>query len=255
MTPASAKIDQYPYPRKRPLRYVMRRLARLALGALTQVEIIGRENIPKSGPLMVVANHFDMADVAAMVATVDEPMEFLGGFHLVDAPPGMTWIPHLWGYYEVHRGAVSRDAMHAATAVLAQKGFLMIFPEGGSWAQVLRPARPGTAYLAVRTGVPLLPVGIDGMPQIFSSLRQGQRAKVTIRVGRPFGPLHASGKGRERREQLEALGDEIMLQIAQLIPPQKRGVYAADPALREAAQAAAVYPYDNLHQTGIPPKR
>ena len=82
-------------------------------------------------------------------------------------------------------------------------------------------------------------------------LRQGRRATVTIRVGKPFGPLQVDGKGRERRRQLDALGDEIMQQIAALIPPQTHGVYAADPALRQAAAAVAAYPYHDLHITGI----
>ena len=82
----------YPYPRRRPIRYVMRRLARLALNVLSDFEIIGLENVPQQGPMLVVANHFHPTDVAGMVATIDRPMEFLGGFHLVDAPPSLMNI-------------------------------------------------------------------------------------------------------------------------------------------------------------------
>ncbi|MCA9923879.1 MAG: 1-acyl-sn-glycerol-3-phosphate acyltransferase [Anaerolineales bacterium] len=228
----------------------MRRLARFLLGTLSRLEVIGQENVPKSGPLIVVANHFNHADVAAAIVAIDRPMEFLGGNQLVFAPPLLKWLPSAWGYYRVRRGAVSRDAMHAATAVLAQNGFLMIFPEGGAWADVLRPARPGTAFIADRTDARLLPIGLDGIPNIFSALRNRQRAKITIRIGKPFGPLKAEGRGRARREMLNAMGDTIMQHIAELLPPERRGVYSDDPALRAEAEKVADYPFHDLNPMG-----
>ena len=75
-----------------------------------------------------------------------------------NAPTFVTWLPKIYGYYPVYRGTGSRGALKAAAAILKQGGLLGIFPEAGSWAQVLRPARPGTAYLAAQTGVRILPV-------------------------------------------------------------------------------------------------
>lgn len=243
-------LAAYPYPRRRPLRYAMRRTAAALLSALSEFHVIGQENVPAAGPIIVVANHFSPYDVAAMVACIDRPMEFLGGRHFVNGPEWLMWLPRLWGFYEVNRGAVSRNAMRASEAVLAQNGFLMIFPEGGAWAHVLRPARPGTALIATMTGARLLPVGLDGLPHMFPHLRKGKRGPVTIRIGKPFGPLTASGRGRERRRQLDELGDEIMRHIAPLLPPERRGVYSEDPALRAEAEKVADYPFDDLHETG-----
>jgi 1-acyl-sn-glycerol-3-phosphate acyltransferase len=240
----------YPYPRRRPIRYALRRLARLSMGLLTDFKIVGRENLPESGPLIVVANHFHYADTVAVVAATRWPMEFLGGHHLVDAPLGLAWIPRLWGYFAVHRGAVSRNALRASSDVLDQGGVLAVFPEGGSWADVLRPARPGAAYLAVETGVSMLPIGLDGLPDIFPFLRRGKRATVTVRIGRPFGPFRAQGRGRRRRARLEKIGREIMQQIARLIPPGRRGVFSSDPEIRTEAQEAAVYPFDDPDKRG-----
>jgi 1-acyl-sn-glycerol-3-phosphate acyltransferase len=137
--------------------------------------------------------------------------------------------------------------MRASVAVLAQSGVLGIFPEGGSWAAMLRPARPGTAYLAPQTAAPLLPIGLDGLVDLFPRLRLGRHAAVTVRIGKPFGPFQAEGQGRARRKQLEEIGHEIMQQIAELIPPERRGVYSSDPRIRAAAQTAAVYPCDDLN--------
>lgn len=221
----------------------MRQLSRLTLALLTDLEIIGRENLPQGGPLILVANHFHVGDPVVIVRATPWPLEFLGGLEMPFAPSWATLIPRLWGYYAVRRGGASRRAFRASLAVLAQGGVLCIFPEGGAWAGVLRPARPGTAYLAVRTGAPLLPIGIDGLTDIESSLRRGRRAPVTIRIGTPFGPFHSRGR-RPERGQLDEVSDEIMRRVAALLPPERHGVYSADPALRQAAQEVAAWPFE-----------
>ena len=236
--------SRFPYPRRRVIRAVMRRLARLALALLTDLEITGQENIPSEGPLLVVANHFSYIDPVAMVALAPGPVEFVGGFRMPNAPRMLTWIPKWWGFYPVYRGTASRDALRAAEAVLGQRGVLGIFPEAGNWAAVLRPPRPGAAFLATRTGAPILPMGFDGLPDVFPRLRKGKRARVTFRIGQCFGPYRATGRGRERRRQLDAIGNDIMAHIAALIPPERRGSYSDDPALRAAAREVEAYPWD-----------
>jgi 1-acyl-sn-glycerol-3-phosphate acyltransferase len=238
------RVDpEFQYPRRRLIRGLLRRLAYAAFAVLTDLQITGRENLPKGGPLLVVANHFSFIDPVAMVRATPWPLEFVGGFHMPNAPASVTWIPKLWGYYPVYRGTASRYALRAAEAVLAQGGVLGIFPEAGNWATVLRPARPGAAFLAVRTGAPILPMGFDGLLDVFPHLRKGRRARVTVRIGRPFGPFRATGRGRARRQQLEAIGHEIMRRIANLISSERRGHYSDDPAIRAAAHGTEVYPW------------
>ena len=136
-------------------------------------------------------------------------------------------VPHPVGVITVARGSVaSRLALRAAEAVLQQDGVLGIYPEAGAWSRILRPPRPGTAFIAVRSGARLLPVGVDGVPNIFRALLKGKRARVTVRIGQPFGPYQVSGSGRERRQQLEDVGHDIMRHIAALLPAESRGYYA-----------------------------
>jgi len=238
-------VARWHYPRRRPIRTALHKLAQLAFGVLSELEIVGRENLPRQGPLIVVANHFSFMDPALMVSVAPWPLEFLGGFRMPNAPGYVTWIPKLWGYFPVFRGTASRRALQAAEAVLKQNGVLGIYPEAGNWARVLRPARPGAAFLAARTGAPILPMGFDGLNSLFPSLRRGRRARVTVRIGGVFGPFRAALRGREHRRQLEEIGHEIMRRIAALIPPEVRGHYSEDPALRAAAQGAEVYPWDD----------
>ncbi|MEJ2211968.1 MAG: lysophospholipid acyltransferase family protein [Anaerolineae bacterium] len=241
---SASRGKKFPYPRRVFARRILHGLSRAAFAVLSDLHIVGRENLPAEGPLIVVANHFNFADPAAIVRVAPWPLDFLGGFQMPDAPAWAVLIPRLWGIYAVRRGGASRRAIRASLAVLQQKGVLGIFPEGGSWADVLRPARPGTAYLAVRTGAPLLPIGLDGMGDIFASLRHGRRARVTIRIGTPFGPFRTESR-RPEREELDAIGDEIMRHIAALLPPERHGVYSDDPEIRRAAEEVAAWPFED----------
>ncbi|MFZ5819776.1 MAG: lysophospholipid acyltransferase family protein [Chloroflexota bacterium] len=239
MTPQT----EFKYPRRRLLRAFLRLLSVPAFALTSRMEIIGRENLPKKGPLLLVGNHFSYIDPVTFVRIARWPIEFLGGAEFAHAPGWVRTIPWLWGYYPLYRGTGSTYALKAAEAILKQGGVLGIFPEAGNWAEVLRPARPGAAFLAALTGAPLLPVGIHGLNDIFPFLKRGQRAKVTLRIGEPFGPFKVSGRGRERRRQLDEIGHEIMRHIAALLPPEKRGHYSDDPAIREAARGTEIYPW------------
>jgi len=168
----------------------------------------------------------------------------VGGAEIPHAPKQVQLIPSLWGYYPLFRGTGARGALRAAEQVLSKGGKLGIFPEGGNWATVLRFARPGTAYLAAQTGARILPIGLSGLNDIFP-LKFGKRPRVVFRIGKPFGPFRVEGRGRERRRQLDEIGHEIMRRIAELLPPESRGVYSEDPKQRAEAEAVAHYPWED----------
>ncbi len=224
----------------------MRRMAYAIFATISDFQVIGRENLPEQGPLLVVGNHFSFLDPAAMIAMSPWPMEFVGGFRVPNAPPLAALLRELWGYYPVYRGTGSQIAFRAAQAVFAQRGVLGIFPEGSSAYALLRPPRPGAAFMAARSAARILPVGLDGLTDVFPSLRRGRRARVTIRIGEPFGPVEAPGRGRQRRQRLEEIGHEIMHRLAELVPPERRGHYSDDPVIREAAKGTEYFPWDDL---------
>lgn len=229
--------------KRRPIRSFLKQLSVIGYALLTRLEIRGEENIPAKGPLIIVGNHFSFVDPTAFVRFAPWPIEFVGGAFTPHAPFWTKIFPFLWGYHKLYRGTGSRAALRAAEHTLNTGGFLAIFPEGGNWATILRPARPGTAYLAARTGAPILPVGLDGCLDVLPNLFKGKRAKVTINIGKPFGPYQVSSNGRERRQQLDHIGHEIMNKIAELIPPERRGHYSDDPKIREAAKGTEIYPW------------
>jgi 1-acyl-sn-glycerol-3-phosphate acyltransferase len=229
--------------RRRPLRNFLKRCSIIAFTALTRLEILGEENLPKAGPLLVVGNHFSFIDPVAVVRMAPWPVEFVGGAVTPHAPLWTRIIPFLWGYHKLYRGTGSRNALRNAERLLKAGRIISIFPEGGNWATVLRPARPGTAFLATRTGAQILPIGLYGFTRVFPSLGKGRRASVTINIGKSFGPFSAAGEGRDHRVRLDEIGHEIMRHIADLLPPDLRGCYSDDPAIRQAARGTERYPW------------
>jgi len=238
---------QIKYPRRHFIRFVLRTLARIAFLLLGKLTIEGQENIPKSGPIILVANHFHFADPVAMLVATNRQVEFVGGFRFPNAPAIVKFIPKLWGYFPVFRGAYSRKGLEAARNVLDQGGVLGIFPEGGAWAQVLRPARPGAAFLSVETQAVIIPVGLDG----FTSLFKLVRPRLSIKIGKPFGPFEVVSKGKQRRVELNRIGTEIMHRIAELVPDSRQGIYSNDLTLKRQAEKVAAFPFENDEMRGM----
>jgi len=233
------------YPRRRVIRAILKTGIAAAFSVLAKFEIEGRENIPAKGPLLLVANHFHFLDPLAIIHTAPWPIEFIGGAQTPNAPSTVGWLSKTFGVIPTYRGTGSRETLQSAEEILKQKGVLAIFPEGGSWAQVLRPARPGTAFLAWRTKAQILPVGLDGLLGFFQRAKLGQRVLVKVKFGKPFGPVAASVGSRPGREELDEIGHEIMRQISYLLPPERQGFYSPDPAIREAALGTEIYPWAN----------
>jgi len=226
------------------IRGTLRTLIRAAFGILSEFNVAGRENLPAEGPLLVIGNHFSFLDPVALIGAMPYPMEFVGGAMMPNAPGSLSWLARVYGVLPVNRGSVSRDTLNASRKVLQQKGVLGIFPEAGSWAKVLRPARLGAAFLASATHARVLPVGLHGLTDFFPRLARGKRPHVNLRIGKPFGPFFVSERGESDRQRLTEISDEMMHKIAQLIPAETWGHYSEDPALREAALASDVYPWE-----------
>ncbi len=236
------------YPRRQLIRKVLKAGIGMAFGILTKFDIEGEENIPAKGPLIVVANHFNFIDPLVLIHMAPWPMEFVGGAKMPNAPTSVHFLQRLFGVIPTYRGTGSRDTLYGAESILRQNGVLGIFPEGGSWATVLRPPRPGTAFLAWRTNARILPMGIDGTVKFFDQVRKNGRAHLTLKIGKPFGPFNTAAAARPSRVELEEIGHTIMHNIATLIPPERRGFYSDDPAIREAARGTEIYPFATVSE-------
>lgn len=237
--------NEIQYPRRQVIRTILKGGIALAFGILAKFDVEGLENVPSKGPLLVVSNHFHFLDPLAVIHTAPWPLEFLGGAQTPNAPSTVGWFSKLFGIIPTYRGTGSRETLQTAEAILRQNGVLAIFPEGGSWAQVLRPARPGAAFLAWRTNTQILPVGLDGFVGFFQRVKLGERVHVKVKFGKPFSPMILSTGLRPGRQELEEIGHKIMREISYLLPPEKQGFYSPDAAIRNAARGTEIYPWAN----------
>lgn len=201
-------------------------LARLLVSALGRVRVEGLDDLPRSGPLIVVANHISNLDpplVGGWLApALRRRPQFLAKSVLFRGLVG--WFLRSQGVIPVRAGGSDIDAYRAAKAVLDRGSVVVIFPEGTrSRDGQLAEARPGVSLLATRTGVPVLPVGVSNTDQLLgrgSALpRLGTR--VTMRVGEPF--RLELDPSLPRRAALAAANDELMRRIAALLDPRHRG--------------------------------
>lgn len=204
--------------------YIARGLLIGLFKLLTRWEVRGRENVPKEGPVLVVANHLNLADPPLLGVSLDRKVVFMAKEELFRSSLGAYFVRGL-GSFPVHRGKLDREALRRSQQVLADNLALAMFPEATrSRSAKLKTAFPGSALIAFRSGVPILPVGIIGTEQIKGLGWIVRRPRVTINIGQPFSLPPAEGK--LTREKLVEYTDLIMQRIAELLPPQYHGVYA-----------------------------
>ena len=250
MTQRADRRD-FPYPRRRVMRWFLRSLALLAFKLVGRLEVRGSQNMPAEGPVILAANHFHFADPVALLSLTRRQVEFVGGFRFPNAPFIVKFIPSLWGYFPVRRGAYSRASLDYSVAVLRKRGVVGIFPEGGSWAQVLRPPRGGLGYITMESGARIVPVGLTG----FENLFRQWRPKLVIAIGEPLEmdlPENSQSLSHgERRESYEAIGEQVMRAIAAQLPEHYHGVYSQDVESRKAAQEVSAYPFDRADMRGM----
>jgi len=237
----------YRYPRRRMVRGALRGATRGLLSILSRVEVAGLEHVPRSGPVILAANHFSFVDPPIILATTPRMVEFVGGADRVNSPQWTRMLPKLWGFIPAYRGAFSRSTLRGSLEILEQGGVMGIFPEGGNWAGLLRPARPGVAFLAASSGARVVPVSIAGAEHVLTK----KRAPLRVTYHAPVAAPVVTQKGRARRAALEDFGAEIMARIADGLPDDLRGAHSTCPKARAAAEAVSAYPFHAPEMRGI----
>ncbi len=203
--------------------YVARVIVRGLLKLLTHCQVKGRENIPSQGPLLIVANHLSLADPPLLGVSLSRKMRFMAKKELFHFRVIGYFIGGL-GALPVHRGRLDRKAMRQARQILADGLALVMFPEGTrSRSGRLRPAFSGPALIAMRSGAPILPVGIIGTGKIRGVTWLLRRPRITVNIGRPFYLPPVSSK--LTKTKLTELTDFMMGHIAELLPLEYRGEY------------------------------
>ncbi len=204
--------------------YTARLIIRLLLYLFTRWQVRGRQNIPRQGPLLAVVNHLNLADPPVIAVSLHRKSMFMAKEELFRSGLSRYFISS-FGAFPVHRGRLDRETLHQAEKVLAQGMILIVFPEGTrSKNAQLQSALPGSALIALRSGVPVLPIGISGTEKIKGATWWLRRPRITVNIGSPF-PLPPAN-GKPSKTAMAELTDSIMTRISELLPAEYRGKYA-----------------------------
>lgn len=215
----------------------LRSIARFVVGCIAEIEVEGRENLP-AGNVLAAANHLGRLDTAALLCVVDRDDIILAMaekyrdhffFRIIGQALDAVWL---------NRFEADFGALREILARMRKGGMLVIAPEGTrSKTEALQPGKMGAAFLAAKSGYPILPVALTGTEDrvVAENLKRFRKSKIKIVAGKPFNVEVPQGKGRE--EALREATDEMMCRIAALLPESYRGVYAEHPRLKELLEA------------------
>jgi 1-acyl-sn-glycerol-3-phosphate acyltransferase len=184
----------------------------------------GLEHVPDKGPAILMMNHIAFVDPLVLVHTTPRNIIPLAKTEVYDYP-FVGIIPKIWGVIPVERQGIDRTAVQQALAVLSAGEILLVAPEGTRHDALTDP-KEGAAYLASRSGAPIIPVALEntrGFPSHPLSRRWKERG-AEVRYGRPFRvrPEFRKARGTVLKKVL----DEAMFVLAGMLPPNRRGDYS-----------------------------
>jgi len=204
---------------------------KLLLLLLSRWRVRGRDNIPRQGPLLIVANHLNLADPPLLGVSLSRKVIFMAKEELFRSRFS-SYCVRSFGAFPVHRGQLDREALRQAKRVLADGLALVMFPEATrSKDAQLQPAFSGSALIALHSGAPILPVGITGTEKIKGLSWILRRPVITVNIGHPFylPPVNS----RLTKVEMAELTNFIMERIAEILPPEYRGNYAPETTCHE----------------------
>ncbi len=197
---------------------LIRALARAVFAVIAQVHLQGLERVPKEGAFIVASNHLSWIDVPLIPSYFSRPVVYMAKdetFHSKYA-----WLVRFMSAFPVKRGEADRQALRAADEQLKAGNILIIFPEGTrSKTHTLARAHAGMGVIALRAGVPIVPVAVWGSEKVLKKFRP----RVNVIYGEP---ITFKPKGSKiTREDIDNVTQQVMQKIASMLPPEYRGVY------------------------------
>jgi 1-acyl-sn-glycerol-3-phosphate acyltransferase len=180
----------------------------------------GLSNIPSAGALLICSNHLSNFDPLVYAAILPRVLHALTKAELYHNPIMRTFLINC-NCIPVRRGSPGRNAVRGALAVLRSEGALLLFPEGHrTLSGGMLEFKLGAGYLAVKSGVAVLPCAIWGTEGVLPKRRLlPRRGRISVRVGEPFHP---------REKDAAAASREIRSRVAALLPERYRGSSDSD---------------------------
>ncbi len=199
-------------------------LIKLLTRILARVEVIGRQNVPLTGAGILVTNHVNAVEPLLLYTVLPRHITALSKIELWDSPiTGL--IATSLGAIPLKRGQLDVGAIRQALRVLEAGGMMGVAPEGTrSRHGRLQRGQPGVVLLALRVPHALIvPVAVSGQEHLAANVLKLRRTPIRMVFGQGF---YVDDLGQRASHELrQRIVDEIMMQIAALLPVENRGVY------------------------------
>jgi 1-acyl-sn-glycerol-3-phosphate acyltransferase len=176
-----------------------------------RARIRGQENLPAESGYVLASSHRSMMDIPFAAWLTPRPLRYMGKVSLFKIPV-LGWVFRTLGGFPVQRDGTDRKALRESIEMLRNNEILLLYPEGTrQHGAKIEPLQPGAAYLALRSGTPIVPVGIAGTEQIFRShgTKIPHFGRVAVVVGEPILPPGRSSSGVVPRAEVDALTSEL----------------------------------------------
>ena len=188
------------------------------LSLVSRIRLKGQDNVPKHGPFLIAANHLSWTDIPLVPLLLPGKVVYMAKEEYFSSR--LAWLVRFLGSFPVKRGEGDRQALRAAEGQLKKGNVVVMFPEGTrSKTKMMAKGHAGLGMIALRSGVPVVPVAIWGSEKVLKEF--GPR--VVISYGEPmvFKPKGA----KITREDIDNATEQTMRAIAAMLPPEYRGVY------------------------------
>ena len=204
------------------------------INKLTKFQVFNIELIPPEGGLLMTTNHLSRLDVPFLMAITERKDLIAIVARKYQKKPFFKWIlEKICEIVWMDRQNIDFPAIRQVLNYLRRGKVVGIAPEGtrSSGSVGLLEGKEGSAVLASRASVPILPVGIYGTEKINAHWLRLRRPAITVRIGAHY--YLPEMDQNDRQTWLSRSTDEIMCRIAVLLPPEYRGFYAEHPRLKE----------------------
>ncbi len=193
--------------------------------SILRVSAAELRQLPPEGPLIIITNHVNFLEAPAIYTRMmPRPVTAFSKIETWESK-FLGWLFDVWGIIPIRRGEADKKALKAGLRALKDNYILTISPEGTrSGNGVLQRGLPGIVMMALLSGAPVIPIAHHGHEFYQEKLRRLRRSPFNVRVGHPF--YLEKGTGKVTSEIRQTMIDEMMYQLAALLPEKYRGVYA-----------------------------
>lgn len=189
------------------MRHILKALFWFASVVVYRIKVNGKENIPKNGAVLLCPNHVHALDSVIMLMHNKRKINVLAKEELFENHI-LSWLAKIFGVYPIKTESADIDAIKTALRILKNQEVLMIFPEGTRNGMAKGVSfKNGPVTIAIKSGTPIVPVGIKGNFKVFS--------KIVVNIGKPID--YSQYKDRQKdKELITNLTKELMEEVIRL---------------------------------------